>query len=40
MVATISNHQDHSQRSLQAVTDWIERCWPDVTVVNDTYEFF
>ncbi len=39
MVATVSNHQDHSQRSLQAVTDWIERCWPDVTVVNDTYEF-
>lgn len=39
MVATVSNHQDHSQRSLQAVTDWIERCWPDVTVINDTYEF-
>ncbi|RCK75413.1 MAG: YlxP-like protein [Anaerolineae bacterium] len=39
MVATVSNHQDHSQRSLQAVTDWIERCWPDVTIVNDTYEF-
>lgn len=39
LIATVSNHQDHSQRSLQAVTDWIERCWPDVTVVNDTYEF-
>lgn len=39
MVATVSNHQEHSQRSLQAVANWIERCWPDVTVVNDTYEF-
>lgn len=39
LIATVSNHQDHSQRALQAVTDWIEHCWPDVTIVNDTYEF-
>ncbi|MCS6907198.1 MAG: DUF503 domain-containing protein [Anaerolineales bacterium] len=39
MIATVGNHQDHTQRSLRAVTDWIEQCWPDVTIVNDSYEF-
>jgi uncharacterized protein YlxP (DUF503 family) len=36
--ALISNSSGHTQRSLQSVIDWIERYWPDVTVIDDQIE--
>lgn len=39
MIAIVGNHQDHTQRSLQAITDWIEQRWPDVMVIYESYEF-
>ena len=36
--ALVSNDTGHTQRSLQKITDWIERNWPDVTVVDEQIE--
>lgn len=36
--AMISNDNGHTQRSLQDVTRWIEKSWPDVTLLDDRIE--
>jgi hypothetical protein len=36
--ALISNDHGHTQRSLQDVIRWINRSWPDVTLVDDHLE--
>jgi uncharacterized protein YlxP (DUF503 family) len=36
--ALISNDNGHTQRSLQNVTRWIEKNWPDVLLVSDDIE--
>jgi uncharacterized protein YlxP (DUF503 family) len=36
--ATISNSPKHSQRSLQRVVDWIEKYWPEVTIIDEYIE--
>lgn len=34
----VSNDHKHVQRSLQKITGWVERNWPDVDVVDDEIE--
>ena len=34
----VSNDRKHVQRSLQKITVWVERNWPDVDVVDDDIE--
>jgi uncharacterized protein YlxP (DUF503 family) len=36
--AIISNDNGHTQRSLQDVIRWINRSWPDVTLLDDHLE--
>jgi uncharacterized protein len=36
--ALVSNEQAHTQRALQQVVRWIEKNWPDITVINDQLE--
>lgn len=36
--ALISNDHAHTQRSLQQVVRWIEKSWPDVSVVSEQLE--
>lgn len=36
--ALISNSPGHTQRSLQQVIEWVEKYWPDVTVIDDQIE--
>ena len=36
--ALISNDHGHTQRSLQDVIRWIEKSWPDVTVLDQQLE--
>ena len=36
--ALISNDNGHTQRSLQDVIRWIDRSWPDVTLLDDHLE--
>jgi uncharacterized protein YlxP (DUF503 family) len=36
--ALISNDNGHTQRSLQAVLNWIEEQWPDVQVAGEQLE--
>ena len=36
--AMVSNSPKHTQRALQKVTDWVEKHWPDVTVLDDQIE--
>jgi uncharacterized protein YlxP (DUF503 family) len=36
--ALVSNEDGHTQRSLQAVVNWIEASWPDVSLVDDHIE--
>jgi uncharacterized protein YlxP (DUF503 family) len=36
--AIISNDNGHTQRSLQDVIRWIDRSWPDVTLLDDHLE--
>ena len=36
--ALISNNAGHTQRSLQKIPQWIERHWPDVSIVDDQLE--
>ncbi len=39
-VAVVGNDHGHTQRSLQAVSDWIEENWQDVNVIEERTEFF
>lgn len=34
----VSNDNGHTQRSLQRVIGWIEKSWPDVTIMDDKLE--
>ena len=34
----VGNDNAHVQRSLQKVIDWIEKSWPDVTLLDDQIE--
>lgn len=36
--ACVSNHNGHTQGTLQKVVNWIESSWPDVDLVNDQIE--
>ncbi len=36
--AIISNDNGHTQRSLNGIVHWIEKSWPDVTVMDDHIE--
>lgn len=36
--AFISNDNGHTQRSLQNIVHWIEKSWPDVTVLDHQME--
>ena len=36
--ALVSNSPAHTQRSLQAIIDWIEKNWPDIDLTNDQLE--
>jgi uncharacterized protein len=36
--AWVSNDPDHTRRSLEQVTRWIEKNWPDVTLIDDKLE--
>lgn len=36
--ALVSNHNGHTQRSLQKIINWIEKNWPDVLLVSDNLE--
>jgi len=36
--ALVSNEEGHTQRSLQAVVNWIDCSWPDVSLVDDHIE--
>ncbi|MBL6965357.1 MAG: DUF503 domain-containing protein [Anaerolineales bacterium] len=36
--ALVSNHNGHTQRALQAIPTWIEKNWPDVTIIDDQIE--
>ncbi len=36
--ALISNDNGHTQRSLNEVINWINKTWPDVTLLDDQLE--
>ena len=36
--AMISGDLGHTQRSLQKIASWVERHWPDVSLVDDQIE--
>jgi len=36
--AVIGNDSAHLQRSLQTISDWVGKNWPDITVVEDQFE--
>lgn len=36
--ALVSNDNRHTQRALQAVVQWIESTWPDVTLTSERLE--
>jgi len=36
--ALVSNDRKHVQRSLQKVTVWVEKNWPDVSVIDEQIE--
>ena len=36
--AVVSNDTAHNERSLQAIVTWLERHWPDVSLVSDKME--
>jgi uncharacterized protein len=38
--ALVSNRAEHTQRSLQAVAEWVEHYWPDVELVEERIEIF
>jgi uncharacterized protein YlxP (DUF503 family) len=38
--AMVSNENGHTQRALQEVARWVERNWPDVTLMDEKIEIF
>ena len=36
--ALVSNAQGQTQRALQAVIDWVEKNWPDASLIDDQIE--
>ena len=38
--ALVSNDPAHTQRALQEVTRWVERNWPDVSLIEDKIELY
>ena len=36
--AVVSNDRAQAQRTLQTVSEWVERNWPDVTIVDEEFE--
>jgi len=36
--ALVNSDGAHIQRSLQTVRDWVEKNWPDVTVMDNEFE--
>ena len=36
--ALVSNERPHIEKSLQKVVGWVEKNWPDVSVVDDQIE--
>jgi uncharacterized protein len=36
--AMVSNSQVHTQRVLQKIPAWVEKYWPDVTIMDDYME--
>jgi uncharacterized protein YlxP (DUF503 family) len=38
--ALVSNDPAHTRRALQAVGEWVERHWPDISLVDDRIELF
>ncbi len=36
--ALVSSQAAHTQRALQAIPPWIERFWPDVTIMDEHIE--
>jgi hypothetical protein len=38
--ALVSNDPAHTQRALQEVTLWVERNWPDVSLIEDKIELY
>jgi hypothetical protein len=36
----VSNENGHTQRALQEVARWVERNWPDVTLMDEKIEIF
>lgn len=38
--ATLSNDGAHTQRSLQAIIPWVERHYPNLTIIQDKIELF
>jgi len=36
--AAVGNDAAHLQRSLQTISGWVEKNWPDITVVDDQFE--
>ena len=38
--ALISGDRSHTHRSLQKVASWVERHWPDVSLVDDQIELW
>lgn len=38
--ALVSNDPGHTQRALQEVTRWVERNWPDVSLIEDKIELY
>jgi uncharacterized protein YlxP (DUF503 family) len=38
--ALVSNDAGHTQRVLQQVVAWLERSWPDVTLIGERLELY
>lgn len=36
--ALVSNDKNHTQRSLQKIPPWVEKHWPDMTIIDDAME--
>ena len=36
--AVVSNDKAQAQRTLQTVSAWVERNWPDMTIVDEEFE--
>ena len=36
--AVVSNDKAQAQRTLQTVSEWVERNWQDVTIVDEEFE--